>query len=106
MRWADIHPSIAFRIAKPLLSQHGSAARSPRHKRFPAATSRLLTQRRRHCTLGWNERGDFRVFLTAVHQVGQPGGLEMKLEWSKPEVTEQEVGLEVTSYAPAELDRT
>lgn len=30
----------------------------------------------------------------------------MKLEWRKPEVTEQEVGLEVTSYAPAELDRS
>jgi coenzyme PQQ precursor peptide PqqA len=25
-------------------------------------------------------------------------------EWYKPEVTEQEVGLEVTSYLPAELD--
>jgi len=25
-------------------------------------------------------------------------------EWHKPEVTEQEVGLEVTSYLPAELD--
>ena len=30
----------------------------------------------------------------------------MKLEWRKPKVREQEVGLEVTSYAPAELDRT
>ena len=30
----------------------------------------------------------------------------MKLEWHKPEVTEQVVGLEVTSYASAELDRT
>ena len=30
----------------------------------------------------------------------------MKLEWRKPEVVEQEVGLEVTSYLPAELDRT
>jgi len=30
----------------------------------------------------------------------------MKLEWHKPEVVEEEVGLEVTSYAPAELDRT
>jgi coenzyme PQQ precursor peptide PqqA len=30
----------------------------------------------------------------------------MKLEWHKPEVTEQEVGLEVTSYLSAELDRT
>lgn len=25
-------------------------------------------------------------------------------EWSKPQVTEQEVGLEVTSYLPAEID--
>jgi len=30
----------------------------------------------------------------------------MKLVWRKPEVTEQEIGLEVTSYASAELDRT
>lgn len=29
----------------------------------------------------------------------------MKLEWHKPVVVEQEVGLEVTSYLPAELDR-
>ena len=27
----------------------------------------------------------------------------MKLEWHKPVVTEQEVGLEVTSYQSAEL---
>jgi coenzyme PQQ precursor peptide PqqA len=26
------------------------------------------------------------------------------MEWHKPEVTEQEVGLEVTSYLPAEFD--
>jgi len=26
------------------------------------------------------------------------------MEWHKPEVTEQEVGLEVTTYLPAELD--
>jgi coenzyme PQQ precursor peptide PqqA len=29
----------------------------------------------------------------------------MKLEWQLPEVNEDEVGLEVTSYASAELDR-
>ena len=29
----------------------------------------------------------------------------MKLEWHKPVVVEQEVGLEVTSYASAELGR-
>ena len=29
----------------------------------------------------------------------------MKLAWHKPQVTEQDVGLEVTSYLPAELDR-
>jgi coenzyme PQQ precursor peptide PqqA len=32
-----------------------------------------------------------------------PGGTHMQ-EWHKPEVTEQEVGLEVTSYLPAEVD--
>ena len=30
----------------------------------------------------------------------------MKLEWNKPVVTEQEVGLEVTSDLPAELERS
>jgi coenzyme PQQ precursor peptide PqqA len=29
----------------------------------------------------------------------------MKLEWQLPEVSEDEAGLEVTSYASAELDR-
>jgi coenzyme PQQ precursor peptide PqqA len=29
----------------------------------------------------------------------------MKLEWHKPVVVEQEVGLEVTSYASAKLGR-
>jgi coenzyme PQQ precursor peptide PqqA len=28
----------------------------------------------------------------------------MKNQWQTPEVTEQEVGLEVTSYASAEVD--
>jgi coenzyme PQQ precursor peptide PqqA len=28
----------------------------------------------------------------------------MKKAWSRPEVTEQEVGLEVTSYLPAEVE--
>ncbi|KWT71076.1 hypothetical protein APY04_0738 [Hyphomicrobium sulfonivorans] len=31
------------------------------------------------------------------------GGKTMKV-WSKPAVREQEVGLEVTSYMPAEID--
>ena len=26
--------------------------------------------------------------------------------WMKPEITEDQVGMEVTSYLPAELDRT
>jgi coenzyme PQQ precursor peptide PqqA len=30
----------------------------------------------------------------------------MQLEWQAPEVSEEEVGLEVTSYASAELERT
>lgn len=28
----------------------------------------------------------------------------MKKVWNKPQVTEQEVGLEVTSYLPAEIE--
>jgi len=28
----------------------------------------------------------------------------LKETWSKPEVAEQEIGLEVTSYAPAETE--
>ena len=31
------------------------------------------------------------------------GGNSMKI-WNKPQVREQEVGLEVTSYLPAEID--
>jgi coenzyme PQQ precursor peptide PqqA len=27
-------------------------------------------------------------------------------EWHQPEVVEQDVGMEVTSYLPAELDKT
>jgi coenzyme PQQ precursor peptide PqqA len=27
----------------------------------------------------------------------------LKMTWSKPEVTEQQIGLEVTSYAPADI---
>jgi coenzyme PQQ precursor peptide PqqA len=30
----------------------------------------------------------------------------MKREWHTPEVAEEQVGLEVTSYVPAVLDRT
>jgi coenzyme PQQ precursor peptide PqqA len=30
----------------------------------------------------------------------------MKLEWHTPRVEEEEVGLEVTSYSSAELDRS
>jgi coenzyme PQQ precursor peptide PqqA len=32
--------------------------------------------------------------------------VRMKLEWHKPVVVEQQVGLEVTSYQSAELERT
>jgi len=30
----------------------------------------------------------------------------MKKVWNKPQVTEEQVGLEVTSYLPAEVDAT
>jgi coenzyme PQQ precursor peptide PqqA len=35
---------------------------------------------------------------------GSPKETTMK-EWLKPEITESEAGMEVTSYLPAELDR-
>jgi coenzyme PQQ precursor peptide PqqA len=50
--------------------------------------------------------GEFRVFQAVSHRDLDIRRTPMKLEWHKPEVTEQEVGLEVTSYAPAELDRS
>lgn len=36
-------------------------------------------------------------------QLAEIGGTIMKI-WTKPAVREQEVGLEVTSYLPAEID--
>ena len=38
-----------------------------------------------------------------MHSEHVLGGNNMKI-WSKPAVREQEVGLEVTSYLPAEID--
>jgi coenzyme PQQ precursor peptide PqqA len=39
----------------------------------------------------------------ANSRIGSNGGKTMKV-WTKPAVREQEVGLEVTSYLPAEID--
>jgi coenzyme PQQ precursor peptide PqqA len=39
----------------------------------------------------------------AIVEVGQEE-TDMKEAWTKPQVTEQEVGLEVTSYLPADLE--
>jgi coenzyme PQQ precursor peptide PqqA len=46
-----------------------------------------------------------RPYLTVVVKFNNSPSMEeiMKI-WSKPEVREQEVGLEVTSYLPAEID--
>ena len=41
--------------------------------------------------------------LAGVEAVYRFGGNTMKV-WTKPAVREQEVGLEVTSYLPAEID--
>jgi coenzyme PQQ precursor peptide PqqA len=45
------------------------------------------------------------IFVTGLTNwsFGPRGGSNMKV-WSKPAVREQEVGLEVTSYMPAEID--
>jgi coenzyme PQQ precursor peptide PqqA len=41
------------------------------------------------------------LLLRLVHANGD----ESMKEWLKPEITESEAGMEVTSYLPAELDR-
>lgn len=38
-----------------------------------------------------------------LHEVNLLEEVQMKI-WNKPQVREQEVGLEVTSYLPAEID--
>ena len=48
---------------------------------------------------GWTLGGDIQL----EWQLADLGGTNMKT-WTKPEVREQEVGLEVTSYLPAEID--
>jgi coenzyme PQQ precursor peptide PqqA len=42
--------------------------------------------------------------ISIFMDVGSPKETTMK-EWLKPEITESEAGMEVTSYLPAELDR-
>jgi coenzyme PQQ precursor peptide PqqA len=42
--------------------------------------------------------------MSILLDVGSPKETTMK-EWMKPEITESEAGMEVTSYLPAELDR-
>jgi len=50
-----------------------------------------------------NKSATQRSLTVAVGKSGPNGGNIMKT-WTKPEVREQEVGLEVTSYLPAEID--
>ena len=52
-------------------------------------------------TSAWNARGSSYVGVAA-----QSMEVRMKLEWHKPVGVEQQVGLEVTSYQSAELERT
>jgi coenzyme PQQ precursor peptide PqqA len=46
------------------------------------------------------------VLIAAAHIQGSSSPKETIMkEWLKPEITESEAGMEVTSYLPAELDR-
>ncbi len=68
--------------------------------------AQALTRKAGHCRIICGTQ----QALAASHKNGLARNLanrrnSMKLEWHKPEVVEEEVGLEVTSYAPAELDR-
>jgi coenzyme PQQ precursor peptide PqqA len=44
------------------------------------------------------------IARTHITVTSSPKETNMK-EWLKPEITESEAGMEVTSYLPAELDR-
>lgn len=56
------------------------------------------------CRSDWHLYGQWASKLPVVKFVSAfYGGKIMKI-WSKPAVREQEVGLEVTSYLPAEID--
>jgi coenzyme PQQ precursor peptide PqqA len=49
--------------------------------------------------------GDAYIQITPpVSFGGATGGIKIMKTWTKPAVREQEVGLEVTSYLPAEID--
>jgi coenzyme PQQ precursor peptide PqqA len=63
---------------------------------------RCNTAARRMGSLDWPSSVPHTLLPAFAPRSG--GGL-MKLEWQLPEVSEDEVGLEVTSYASAELDR-
>ena len=66
---------------------------------FDSSLRKLVPHIKRVCTSGWA--------LGGVCEVGSSVPLWRKYPmkiWSKPEVREQEVGLEVTSYLPAEID--
>jgi coenzyme PQQ precursor peptide PqqA len=51
-------------------------------------------------TAGEHEAG---LLVCVFARIDHCGGFRMK-DWHKPEVVEQDVGMEVTSYLPAELD--
>jgi coenzyme PQQ precursor peptide PqqA len=58
---------------------------------------------RHYCKYDWLLPFDGYTNAPVVKR-GQPLLEEPMKTWSKPEVREQEVGLEVTSYLPAEID--
>jgi coenzyme PQQ precursor peptide PqqA len=47
--------------------------------------------------LGWGQRNDKKPTILSLEDI-------IMKTWTKPAVREQEVGLEVTSYLPAEID--
>jgi len=66
------------------------------------AAPQLLTRASRRCTVGVEQ---VRAAASLSHTILVRRDA-MKLEWHKPEVVEEEVGIEVTSYSSAELDRS
>ncbi len=82
-------------------------------KKRPAAVDKVNSRRSKENLIGFSRTCDLNVCTAigtpqSLKPVGDPGieiwrRYTMKT-WTKPAVREQEVGLEVTSYLPAEID--
>jgi coenzyme PQQ precursor peptide PqqA len=80
---------------------------TPRFLRFRQAECQLFLSEFLNVAFRGRSWSRHAVLIPIPHYLGckfTEGDDQMK-EWLKPEITESEAGMEVTSYLPAELDR-